>query len=427
MIWQYKHIYRLLFCTLIVITSATKLNAQNVTSPYSILGIGDIDTKDYGRYFFDGSTANARRAVGSYNFSNPASLTALTYKLVNFDIGMRGRVSDFQMPSADTSTAASKDFAVKRISFSFKAGKKTGIAFGLKPYSSVNYKYEATQAILDGYSTYTKAVDGSGGINQVYFSAGRELFKNLSIGITASYLFGSLQNTTSYSSIALPINLSRTDIDFLYGANVLVGLQYYTAADKKWQHQFGLTGSVSTKLSGQTTSEYVDSNVSASTFINQSITKSSPFQMPSSIGFGYAGISNNKWIFSVDANYTKWPHQQVDYVNSSTTSTLRLSAGIEYSKKVKTAYYEYEKYFVAGGFSAENSYILLSGNYIKDYAVSLGGGINLSKNMVVYGGVESGVKGDLTKMQIKENYTNILFGISIKDLWYGTKKLGRFN
>jgi hypothetical protein len=35
--------------------------AQNVTSPYSILGIGDVDTRDYGRFFGSGSASLARR------------------------------------------------------------------------------------------------------------------------------------------------------------------------------------------------------------------------------------------------------------------------------------------------------------------------------------------------------------------------------
>ena len=63
-----------------------RLHAQNVSSPYSILGIGDVDTKDFGRYFSSGDASIARRDPSSYNFSNPASLTSLPYKVVNFDI-----------------------------------------------------------------------------------------------------------------------------------------------------------------------------------------------------------------------------------------------------------------------------------------------------------------------------------------------------
>ena len=61
--------------------------------------------------------------------------------MMNFDVGMRGQVSVFQLPGTDTLTAASKDFAIKRITMAFRVSQSTGIALGLRPYSSVNYQY----------------------------------------------------------------------------------------------------------------------------------------------------------------------------------------------------------------------------------------------------------------------------------------------
>ena len=213
--------------TLLFIIPCLTLKAQNVTSPYSILGIGDIDTKDYGRYFSEGSTAISRRDVFSYNFSNPASLTSLPEKVMNFDIATRGRISNFQLPGTDTTTGISKDFAVKRVTMAFKVTDKTGIAFGLRPYSSVNYQFQSTQAILDGNSYYTKSVEGDGGINQVYFSIARSFGKKFSAGLTTSYLFGSLQKTTDYTSTNVPLNITKEETTSLYGASVQGGLQYY--------------------------------------------------------------------------------------------------------------------------------------------------------------------------------------------------------
>src|ERR1700761_2762784 len=118
---HYQKSYTLFYSfILLFMLASVEVKSQNVTSPYSILGIGDIDTKDYGRDFITGSTSLARRDPFSYYFSNPASLTALPYKMMNFDIGMRGRVSTFNDPLTDSTTAASKDFAIKRITMAFK-------------------------------------------------------------------------------------------------------------------------------------------------------------------------------------------------------------------------------------------------------------------------------------------------------------------
>lgn len=411
--------------TLLFIIPCAALKAQNVTSPYSILGIGDIDTKDYGRYFSEGSTAISRRDPYSYNFSNPASITSLPEKVMNFDIATRGRISNFQLPGTDTTTSVSKDFAVKRVTMAFKISKKTGIAFGLRPYSSVNYQFQSTQAILDGNSYYTKSVEGDGGVNQVYFSIARELGKNFSAGLTTSYLFGSLEKTTNYTSTYVPLNITKLETTSLYGASVQGGLQFYSSENRKWRHQVGLTATVNTSLNGQFITDYTD-NSSSTNVIKEEVANDQSFKLPMSLGFGYSAISNDKLIFSADVNYSNWPYQVVNYTNSYTNSTFRVSGGIEYSKKITYGSVKAEKYYIAVGASAENSYLMINNNYLKDYSFTLGGGINVSRNLSIYGGIESGVKGDINSQQIKENYTSFLIGFSLKELWYGTKRFGKF-
>ena len=53
-----------LFFVLLLVCAAVNGNAQNISSPYSILGIGDIENDDYGRYSASGSAAVSRREKG---------------------------------------------------------------------------------------------------------------------------------------------------------------------------------------------------------------------------------------------------------------------------------------------------------------------------------------------------------------------------
>ena len=435
---QYQKSHTLLyFFILLFLLPGIKAKAQNVTSPYSILGIGDIDTKDYGRYFGSGSTSIARRDQFSYNFSNPASLTELPYKWMNFDVAMRGRISVFQLPGTDTLTSVSKDFAIKRITMAFKVSSSVGLAFGLRPYSSVNYAYQITEPIFTGSTSLIKTVDGSGGVNQVYFAIGKELGKNpdsskVSIGLTASYLFGSIQKTTDYTSTDIGFSFTKLEISTLYGSNWQGGIQYdsYSDAEKrhpvrKWEHRLGLTATISTPLNGQLTTDINDNQNPKDTIIPETVATTG-FKLPTSVGFGYSATHNNKLTMSFDVNYSKWPNQQVDYPNSYTTSTLRVSAGIEYSYKIRRQGIDVEKYYLAMGFSGENSYIMLNNNYLKDYSGSIGAGCNVSQKFSIYGGIEEGVRGSLGDGQIKETYTQFVLGLTLKDLWYGTRKFGKF-
>ena len=118
------------------------------------MGIGDIENRDFGRYAVSGSAAISRRNDAIYNYANPASLTALSLKIVSFDFVGRAKISTFR--SADTLSAANKDFAVDRVSMAFRSSPRIGFAFGLKPYSNVNYKYSLSNAVYSnevlGYS-----------------------------------------------------------------------------------------------------------------------------------------------------------------------------------------------------------------------------------------------------------------------------------
>lgn len=409
----------LLFTVVFVFPAAS----QNVTSPYSILGIGDVDTKDFSRYSITGSASLARRDESAYNFSNPASLSSLPFKTIHFDMAMRGRSSIFLVPATDSTTAISKDFVIKRVSLAFRLTGKTGLAMGLKPFSSVNYKFTDEETILDGNTSYTKYVEGNGGINQFYVSVGTSLNKHFSAGITASWLFGALQRTTQYYGSSIDLDIKRQEDDFYNSAQLLAGVQYYSGPGKKWNHTLGLTASAATPLKGQLTTEYSGGGVS----ISKEITDGRKFKMPVTAGFGYAATYRNKLTISAEANYYNWKYQKADYKNSYTNPSARLSAGMEYSFKKKIWQGTIEKSFIGLGFTAENSYLRISNKKLWDYSFSFGGGLNPVRNLSVYAGIELGIKGQKNSGQIKENYTQYIIGITLKDLWIGTKKFGRFN
>ena len=398
--------------------SILSASAQNVTSPYSILGIGDVETKDFGRYFGSGNAAIARRDINSYNFSNPASLTGLPFKTMNFDISTRGRLSNYTYPDADTSLGIpSNDFVVKRVTMAAKVGQKTALAFGLRPYSSVNYQYLQDNAILDGNTSYFKLVEGSGGINQVYLSLAKELSKRLSVGATASWLFGTLERRTQYISPSIQLNINKTEQDFYTGGHVQAGIQYYSLQGKKWRHQFGLTTSIGVNLKGELITEYDDGIAS----IKKEVDTDRSFRLPVSIGVGYSAVKLDKLTLSLEGNYYHWKYQKVNYSNSYTNPSMRISGGFEYAFIGKKGGSKYEKGYISVGTTAENSYIRINKNSLWDFSFSLGVGKNFSRSLSLYTGLESGNRGRKNYNQVTERYTQFITGITLKDIWIGPK------
>lgn len=397
--------------------------SQNVSSPYSILGIGDIENNDYGRYDGSGNATVSRRDPWAYNASNPASLTAILYKTMNFDFSFRGKVSRFRLVSADTLTQPTKDFVIKRVSLAFKLTPKTGIAFGLKPFSSMNYQFTTGASVNNGDEVdYEKYVEGTGGINQVYFSIGKEIIPRLSAGVTASWQFGSLQNSIQYYSSGIGLDITKKQTDFYSGAGVKAGLQYYSLPGKRWQHTAGLTFTAYSNLKGERTVDYQESEVSIKTLPAENIS----FKMPMIASAGYS-IANRKGLsFNLQGNYQSWATQKLDYRNTYIKDAYSVHAGMEYSKQVRSSNTMKELYYLALGVRYEQSYIVINNNHLNDYGISIGGGKNVSRFLSLQASLGIGRRGSHSLQQIQEDYYQFSAGLTLKDFWFGTKKMGRF-
>lgn len=413
--------YLLLTCLTFFVV--TKNQAQNVSSPYSILGIGDIENNEYSRYSASGSAAVSRREPGSYNFSNPASLTALPYKTLNFDFGLRGKFSKFRLVGTDTLTATSKDFIIKRVSLAFKVTPKTAFAFGIKPFSTVNFQYIASSSVNDGNADYLKYTDGTGGINQVYFSIANEIKSRLSVGVTASWLFGSLQNSIEYYNPNLGLDIVRNETNFYNSAGLQAGLQYYTAPGKSWQHSFGLTAAAYTGLKGQKTTEYVEYGTTIKTLSPENIR----FKMPVSVIAGYSIAHKSGLSFHLQGDYHKWATTKLNYTNTYIKDAYGLHAGFEFSKMISNSKFSWEKFHLAMGIRMEQSYLVINNNHLNDYAITLGAGKNISRFISVNAGLDIGRRGTSSLSQIQENYYQFNIGFTLKNIWFGTRKTGRFN
>jgi hypothetical protein len=100
---------------------------------------------------------------------------------------------------------------------------------------------------------------------------------------------------------------------------------------------------------------------------------------------------------------------------------------MEYAKKISNPGYSIEKYYVGWGLRMAQSYLSVNNHQINDYAFTFGGGKNLSSLLSVNSGFEIGQRGSAALGQIKENYFQLNIGVTLKGVWYGTKKFGRYN
>src|SRR5579871_4835903 len=419
-----------IFFTIILLgVSILKVSAQTNNSPYSILGIGDIEDSYFNRTSGLANTGIAYRSSRYLINNNPASFSALDNDFFAGEIGGRAKFVNYYGANVSASYNQSFDITFKKLVLGIKAAKHWGTSVGLVPFSSQNYEFSSPY-LVNGSEFANNYVQGSGGINKVYWANSYEFFKHLSLGVSASYLFGSLnqkiilQDPNSKAELVSTNNnatMSNFYIDY--------GLQLYGKINKKLDYSIGATFANKTKLNTDIIKTVLNPD---SSIAYQSTYPSTFFTLPVSYGAGLSITYNKKYTFLVDYKYQGWASVgnkedptgilyngrfQYSLQNSS-----RFSAGLEISKHrsismgqynatIETMYYQF-------GFYSINSYLNVYNQQIKDIGGTIGIGVNSKRTPLAYTlSFQYGVRGVQTVQLVQEKYAGFTLSISYRDFW----------
>jgi len=413
---------RLYFFILLLLT-CSGVYSQNTNSPYSILGIGDIETNYYNRTSGMANTGLAYRNDRYLINNNPASYTALQQQFFSFELSARGQFINYKGSPLDGVSASGKDFAIKRVSVATKINKWWGSAGGIMPYSTANYAFNSFKNIQGTNATVPVAYDGNGGVNQVYWSNAFEPVKHLSVGVTAAYLFGSLTQTENLATDGLATTLTTTRQVFLKNFNFTYGMQYYIPVTKKWDVSIGGIYSPGSSLASDATVVVADNGVQISSVTDNE--KSTSFKLANASGIGFSITKNKKYTLTGDYKFQGWTSANYSGLNYSLKNSSRASLGFEISNK--KSYFNnllFERNYLQAGVYYGQSYLDIKGQQLNEMGFTLGYGINSKKNLLGLSiGLDVGQRGTQQAGLIKENYINFTFTVSYRDFWRtrGTK------
>lgn len=406
-----------------LVPACLHIYAQTTTSPYSILGVGDIESKDYGKFFGMSSASTGIQSASFVNLSNPASISSLESQKLNLDFNIRWRSSQFRLPTVDTFSGSTSDAQLERFSLTFRPGNSWGLSFGLKPFSSVNYLLKDVLTLPDGTnSDVQKTVTGSGGLEQVYMANSYKLNKNFSVGLTTSFLFGSIKTATLYNYLDLGSSITRNEYQVLKGFQFQGGFQYTGLITKNIRQTFGATVTVPTNLRGTYERTYVASD----TTITTDTTERQTFKLPVQFSVGYSLVIHDAVTVALDYRFSNWSQTTLNYPNAVTTPSQRFALGFQYAPMKNIGGQMREKYFLQAGVAYEQGYVQIANKQLNDMSATIGVGSNITRLINVYLGLEVGSRGNNNDGQIREQYTQISAGMTIKEFWFNTKKLRRY-
>ncbi len=403
--------------------------SQNTSSPYSIIGLGDIE-----KSYFDRTSGLGHAGVALYGernlyVGNPASFSFLENRAFQnpfyLDLAVRYKNINYAGDAITSSTAnQSNDLQFKRISFAIKPKPRWGLSFGLLPFSTANYSFVGVKTIQGDPTSFNANYAGSGSTNLVYLSNSFLLTKNLSVGIQSSILFGQFSDKeTIYTDSVLTternISLAKP---FFKG-----GIIYKGNINKNWSGSIGATGSLKTTMNAQYQLNVTDGSTSLKSIDE---TRSNYTALPLMGAIGVSATYKNLYTFVLDYSGQNWSSINHKGTNYSLVNSDKISAGFQYIKndtiKDRNVTAVYENIFQVGFFYS-NSYLNTYGQQIKEWGVTLGAGTQLKRSpLALHATLEIGSRGSTNNGLIRENITQFGLTLSYRDFWY-TKKIKKYN
>jgi len=421
--------------TILCFAAAEAYAQDGTVSPYSFFGIGELRSVRTVENQMMGGIAMYGDSI-HVNLNNPAAYSDLGIK-VGDDFGMTVYTAgisyrQIELKSAteqENTSIANLDYL--SIALSLKEG--LGIGFGITPYSAVGYNI-VSRSTNDNGATVVNAFDGSGGLNRVYFSVGYKVLKNLSIGATMNFNFGTLENNRlqTVENIQFGAKDDRSSrvngVDFNYALNYTPNIndKYRLYTSVRVNTQGNLTsrntqriGSIST-VNGREI-EIIDVDLAASGLANTAL------KIPTTTTVGLGFGKDMKWFLGAEysrqglSSFTN-EFLGLDNIAYQDASSIAFGGFFVPDRNSFSGYLKRITY--RAGARYEKTGIVVNNTEIDDFGITFGVGLPLSGSFSNLNlGFEVGKRGTTEANLIEENYFKVNVGLSLNDLWFRKRKI----
>ena len=414
-----------LFCCLCTFSG----RAQNeISLPYSSYGIGMVNRSSNGILDAMGGVSYAMQNPYYINFRNPASYAAFDSLSFIADAAASVYSSHLtQRQKTQRNTYAKPGY----LAIGLPVTRHWRTSIGIMPFSDIGYDIETVKNI-EPIGNVTYRYSGTGGLNQLYWGKAFKICKGLSIGLNASYIFGSVY---AYSNTEFDgsnfINSYVNDAYHIDGIYLDAGLQYIFNIGEK--HRIGLGAVYSNtayiwakeKLLVSSYSGNYNSTILYDTVYSQEALRGR-LNIPQSVGGGLSYTYKDKMTIAGDVTWRNWTKFSfMKPSNDTLQDAISASLGFQYiPDPLSTKFFKKMAFRVGGHYSTGE--LLLRNKPISEFGVCVGVGIPLttfnthsSLNILF----EYGKTGTLANDLINQNYFRFSFCFTLQERWYQRVKL----
>lgn len=402
--------------------------AQNGTvSPYSYFGIGD---------FRSGGTVENQMMGGlrmyadsiHVNLRNPGAYSKL--RLTTYTAGISHRELRLKDANEQQNLSVTN---LDYLAIGFPIAKNAGIGFGLMPFSSVGYSLNQ-QTLNAAQDTVTNVFAGEGGLNRAYLSIGFEPIKDLSLGATINFNFGSLlyQRIQSVENVQLGTLDDRESkingFDFNYALNYTPAIKdkytLYTHLGVNTQVNLVSKNSErigSFSLSNGAEVEVVDVDLAAQGLLNTEL------KIPTitTVGLGFG--ENKKWFVGGEYSFQKFSEFRNDFLaqeNVVFEDASVMALGTYFIPDYRSISGYLNRITYRAGLRYEQTGLMVNNKEINNLGITFGFGLPLGTSFSNLNlGFELGRRGTTDAGLVEESYFKVNVGLSLNDKWFVKRKI----
>ncbi|MEM8926939.1 MAG: hypothetical protein AAGC45_01955 [Bacteroidota bacterium] len=404
--------------------------AQNGTiSPYSYFGVGDtrnngtIDNRQMGGLQMYGDSIHI-------NLRNPAAFSKL--RLTTYTAGITHRELQLRDNFTTQRTSVTN---LDYLAIGFPIAKNAGIGLGIQPFTSVGYDL-VTESINAEQDTVRNVFVGEGGLNRVFVSFGFEPIKNVSLGVTGNFNFGTLQYNRSETTEGVQLGTLDSRESRISGFDLNIGGTYTPRIGKYtlFTHvgvdtQINLVSENSRTIGSfsetQGEIEVFDVDLEAQNL------KNTELKIPtrSTIGLGFG--EDRRWFIGGEYSFQELSTFQntflgQDNVSYADASTMALGGYFVPNYAALSGILNRITY--RAGLRYDETGLVVNEKEINNFGITFGFGIPIVgtgtdrfSNLNI--GFELGRRGTRAAGLLEENYFNVSIGISLNALWFQKRKI----
>ena len=408
-------------------------------STYSRFGLGLLRDQSQGFNKSMGGAGLGVRIGNRLNVTNPASYSAIDSLSLILDVGMD---ASFGQMRQDARKLTVKNASLDYVHAGMHIAKRLGLVVGYMPYTSIGYNFSSTEKYVANDANTTQSIttsnffEGQGGLNQAYIGLGYRVYRDLSVGANASFLWGEYDHTlmpnymeggvssSSFSSVIKNYHSS------LKTYKIDLGVQYPVRLTKQDWLNLGATVGLGHKIAQDATLLLYSTKSDTTIY-----TADSPFDLPYTFGIGGAWQHKNTLLVAADVYHERWGDCRMPVETADGYEPMRgcyknrtkIVMGAQWTPNpFDKSYWKRIQY--RAGINYSTPYLKINGlNGPREFSLSVGAGLPITNRRnnrsVVNFGLQWLRRSASSASLINEDYLVINLGVTFNERWFVKYKI----